>query len=480
MAGREQQHAVILGASMAGLLTAAALSRRYDSVTVVERDVLPQEPAHRRGVPQSHHTHALLTRGVEILEELLPGLRAQLVAAGAQEGDLLADVRWLVAGHRLSRAHIGQPQLFCGRELLEGVVRARVRQLRGVTFTDGTDVAGLVASADRRRVTGVRVDAARDAADPAGAGAGDASGKSKSKDKGNAVRDGDAARVIPADLVVDATGRGSRTPKWLQELGYAPPPVERMTVDVAYATRPYRLPDGFLKHDRLVLIGWTPDSPRAGTVVSVEGGRHLVTLAGLLGDRPPTEPQAFEEFARTLQFPDVADAVRAGEPLGDPVAFRYPSNLRHRYEMLGDFPEGLLVLGDAFCAFNPIYGQGMTTAALQVRALAELLADKQRPDWRSYFKAAAAAVDDPWDITTGSDLAFPGVRGRRTARSRFTSAYLARLHAAAEADPALSEAFVQVTGLVAPPRSLLRPSLAARVLLRGSVWGRNAGAAPVK
>lgn len=491
--GGQQQRAVVLGASMAGLLTAAALSRSYASVTVVERDVLPQEPAHRRGVPQSHHTHALLARGIEILDELLPGLRAQLLDAGAHDGDLLGNVRWMVNGHRLSRRHIGQPLLFCGRELLEGLVRERVRQLRGVTFVDGTDVEGLVASADGRRVKGVRIGPARGAAGKAEAAtsaaaaseavtsektaatadtaAAKAGGGPKRKPKRaqseSAASAESASGVITADLVVDTTGRGSRTPRWLRELGYAPPPVERMTVDVAYATRPYRLPEGFLGADRLVLNGWTPDSPRAGTVVSVEGGRHLVTLAGLLGDRPPTDPKEFEEFAGTLDFPDIGDAVRAGEPLGDPVAFRYPSNLRHRYELLGDFPEGLLVLGDAFCAFNPLYGQGMTSAALQARALAQTLAGDREPDWRAYFKAAAAAVDDPWEITTFSDLVFPGVQGHRTPRVRFTNAYLARLHAAAASDPALSEAFVHVTGLVAAPRSLLRPDLAARVLLRG-------------
>jgi 2-polyprenyl-6-methoxyphenol hydroxylase-like FAD-dependent oxidoreductase len=433
-----KDHAVVLGASMAGLLTATVLSRVYGSVTLVERDVLPAGPGHRRGVPQSRHTHALLASGVRILEELLPGLRAEMVAAGAQQGDLLGNIRWLFSEHRLSRTDIGQPMLFCGRQLLEGQVRDRVRKLPGVAFADGQDVIGLTASADRRRVTGVRVGA-----------------------------EGGADRVIGADLVVDTTGRGSRTPRWLQELGYRPAPVERVAVDVGYSTRAYRLPEGFLGEDRLVLHGWTPRSPRAGAVVAIEGGRHLVTLAGLLGDHPPTDPQAFEEFAGTLHFPDVVDAVRAGEPLDEAVAFRYPANVRHHYERVRDFPDGLLVLGDAACAFNPAYGQGITSSASQARALGRLLAGGQAPDRRRFFRAAAAAVDDPWDISTGSDLLFPGVQGRRTPRIRFVNAYLARLHAAAEADPSLSEAFVRVTGLVAPPRSLLRPDRAVKVLLRG-------------
>lgn len=441
-----KNRAVVLGASMAGLLTAAVLSRTYDSVTLVERDVLPTSPEHRRGVPQSRHTHALLASGVRQLEEFLPGLADEAVAAGAHQGDLLGNIRWILNGHRLRRMDIGQPMLFCGRHLLEDLVRTRVRALPGVEFADGRDVIELTATADRRRVTGVRVGA-----------------------------EGAEDQVLTADLVVDTTGRASRMPRWLTDLGYAPAPVERMAVDVGYSTRRYRLPEGFLGEDRLVLLGWTPDSPRAAGMVALEDGTHYVTLAGLLGDHPPTDPDEFTAFAETLQFPDVIDAMRAGEPLGDPVAFRYPANVRHHYEQVRDFPDGLLVLGDAVCAFNPLYGQGMTSAALQAAALGRVLADGGQPDWRTYFKAAAAAVNDAWDITTASDLVFPGVPGKRTPRVRVINAYLARLHAAAETDPSLSEAFVRVTGLIAPPQSLLRPDRAVKVLLHG---GRTAGSGP--
>jgi 2-polyprenyl-6-methoxyphenol hydroxylase-like FAD-dependent oxidoreductase len=433
-----KDHAVVLGASMAGLLTATVLSRSYGAVTIIERDILPAGPEHRRGAPQSRHIHALHARGARILEELLPGLRTELVAAGALQGDLLGGIRWLFGGRRLSRTDIGQAMIFCSRPLLEQRVRARVGALRNVRFAEGRDIIGLTTSQDRRRVTGVRVGA-----------------------------EGAAEAAIAADLVVDATGRASRTPRWLQELGYVPPQVEKVVVDVGYATRSYRIPPDFLRGDRLVLHAWTPQYPRGGGVEAIEGDRHLVTLTGLLGDHPSTDPLEFEKFAGTLQFPDVADAIRAGEPLDDPVAFRYPANVRHHYERLRDFPDGLLVLGDAVCAFNPIYGQGMTSSAMQAEALARLLADGRAPHWRSYFRAVSAAVDHPWQTTTGSDLVFDGVQGRRTRQIRFVNAYLARLHAAAETDPSLSEAFVRVAGLLAPPPSLLRPDHALKVLLRG-------------
>lgn len=435
---------------MAGLLAATVLSRAYDTVTVVERDPLPDGPQHRRGVPQARHIHALQASGVQILEELLPGLRGEIVAAGARQGDLLGDIRWAFTGHRLRRTDVGQPLLFCGRPLLEGQVRARVAKLPGVVFADGRDVVGLTTSADRRRVTGVRV-ADREGAAAAGAGSGS----------------GSAERVIEADLVVDATGRASRTPRWLEEFGYQPPPVEKITVDVGYVSRGYRIPEDHLRGDRLVLIGPTPGNLRGGGVEAVEGDRHLVTLVGMLGDHPSTEPARFEEFAASLLFPDVIDAVRAGEPLDEPVAFRYPANVRHHYERLRDFPEGLLVLGDAVCAFNPIYGQGMSSAARQARALGRQLSGGGPPDWRRFFRAASAAVDAPWTLATGSDLVFPGVEGRRTLLTRLVNRYVIRLQAAATKDTSLAEAFVRVAALLAPPQSLLRPDRALKVLLRG-------------
>lgn len=426
--------AVVLGASMGGLLTARVLAEFYEHVTVVDRDELPAGFGHRRGVPQGRHAHALQPKGSRVLEELFPGLTGEVVAAGAPTGDLLGDIRWLLSGHRIRRVDIGEPVLLPSRPLLEGHVRARVRALPAVRLVDGHDIVGLTATADRRAVTGVSV-----------------------------CRPGGDETVIPADLVVDATGRGSRTPLWLEGLGYRRPAVDRIQIDVAYSSRSYRLAPGALGGDRLILVNWTPRHPRSGAVVAQEGGRHLVTMAGMLGDTPPTDPDGFLEFAASLPFGDLHRAIRDGEPIDDPVGFRYPANVRHRYERLARFPDGLLLLGDAVCGFNPIYGQGMTVAALEAAALRRLLASGRPPSWRRYFAAIAKVIDVPWQIATGADLAFPGVPGRRTAMVRLVNAYLPRLHAAAATDASLSEAFVRVTGLLDRPESLFRPDRALRV-----------------
>ncbi|HKQ00701.1 MAG TPA: FAD-binding monooxygenase [Actinomycetes bacterium] len=430
--------AVVLGASMAGLVAARVLADAYAQVTVIDRDELPEASTHRRGVPHGRHAHALLARGQQALEELFPGLTADLVAKGVPTGDLLANGRWYVSGHRLRQAPIGLVTLSASRPLLEGYVRARVRALPNVTFLDCRDIVGLAATPDGRRVTGTRVLRQAD-------------GSAKEE-------------VLGADLIVDATGRGSRTPIWLQALGYSRPDAEQVRVGLGYATRTYRLPPDALDGDLAVLDATTPEHPRGGALLRLEGDRWMVTLAGMLGDHPPTDPDGFLDFARSLRFPDIYQAIRDAEPLDDPVGFRFPASVRHRYERLDRFPDGLLVMGDAVCSFNPIYGQGMSVAALEALALRRYLERGAEPQPRRWFRDLARVVDVPWDIAVGGDLAVPGVQGRRTLKVRLVNAYIARLHAAAEHDASLASAFVRVAGLVAPPQSLLHPSIAVRVL----------------
>ncbi|MGH3934288.1 MAG: FAD-dependent oxidoreductase [Pseudonocardiaceae bacterium] len=434
-------HAVVLGTGMAGLQAARVLTEAYRQVTVIDRDTMPGIGVHRRGVPHGRHVHGLHPRGREVLEELFPGFTAHAVQAGAVTGDMLGNCRLLLSGHRLRQADIGLLGLFASRPFLEGQVRSRVRALPGVTFMTGTDIVGLTTTAGRR-ITGAQV----------------------------RRQDGTFAHV-PADLVVDATGRGSRTPVWLEKLGYQRPAVDRVEIGLSYATRTYRLRPGALGEDRLIGIGGTPDNPRRGVLAALEGGRHMVTLAGMLGDHPPTDPAGFDAFAASLRFADIAEAIAGAQPLDDPVAFRFPASVRHRYEHLAHFPDGLLVIGDAVCSLNPIYAQGMTVAANQALVLRRLLAHSARtaagttasPEPGAYFRAVAKAVDPPWDIAVGADLAFPGVPGTRTGKIRMVNAYLPRLHAAAARDVALGAAFVRVIGLVDRPEGLLRPDRALRV-----------------
>jgi len=437
MKDRSGNHAIVLGGSIAGLLAARVLADAYPQVTVVDRDELVPGSEPRRGAPQGRHIHALLARGQQVLEQLFPGLTAELAAHGAPIGDALGDARLLFGGHRLSRAATGLVAVSASRPLLEDRVRNRVRTLRGVRFAPPSKVVGLRSSANRRRVTGVRV-----------------------------LRrsPGSAEEVLDADLVVDATGRGSRAPAWLEALGFDRPEEDRVRVDVGYATRRYLLSSDALDGDLACVNGPTPDQPRGGALTRLEGDVWMLTLFGLLGDHPPTDPSGFGAFARSLRFPDLHDAVRTAEPIGDPVAFRFPAHIRRRYERMRHFPEGFLVMGDAVCSFNPIYGQGMTVAALQALALRHHLRPGAGPRSRRVLRSIARVIDAPWELAVGADLALPGVKGRRSLKLRMASAYVNRLQIAAARDTTVAQAFVRVTGLVDRPEALLRPGIALRVM----------------
>lgn len=450
MRDTSNNQAVVLGASMAGLLAARVLAERFGQVVVIERDVLLPAGEHRRGVPHGRHVHGLHPRGREVLEELFPGFTASLAASGAVRGDILGNVRWQLSGHQLRQATIGLPGLLASRPFLEGHLREMVRRLPGVRFLEDSTASGLTVTADERTVTGVEV---------RGPGSG-------------------PPAQVAADLVVDATGRGSRTPAWLEQLGYQRPAQDRVEIGLGYATRTYRLRPGAMGGDQLILTAATPANPRAGFLAATEGSRHMLTAAGICGDYPPTDPPDFDEFVAGLPSADIAAAIAGAEPLDDPVPFRFPASVRHRYERLAVFPAGLLVIGDAVCSFNPVYGQGMTVAAREAMILRKLLARQAVPDARRYFRAITAAIDVAWDIAAGADLAFTQVPGKRSAKVRLVNAYMPRLHAAAAHDDALAAALVRVIGLKDRPEGLLRPDRMLRVLHASMASSRQPTATP--
>lgn len=454
MTRTDRERAVVLGGSIAGLLAAHVLADTFAEVVVVDRDRLGTGPGPRRGTPQAHHVHGLLARGHDVLEELLPGLTAELAGLGAPVGDMLADTRICFGGSRFRRATSGLTAVCVSRPTLEAAVRRRVVASAGVRVLDGRDVVGLVTSSDARRVTGAKV-------------------------IGRA--DGSAEERLDADLVVDATGRGSRLPGWLEAAGYEPPPRERVTVRVGYASRRYHLAPGALGGDLVLLSAPTPDRPRGGALSLIEGGHCLVTLMGVLGDHPPTDPPGFERFAADLALGDVREALVGAQPLDDPVGYRYPASVRTRYDRLTRFPEGLVVLGDAICTLNPIYGQGMTVAALEAMALRRHLADGGRPRPRRYLRDVGRISALAWGMATSADLSFPEVAGRRTPAGRALGRYVARVQAGAAHDARLGTAFLRVTSMVDPPPALFRPSVVARAMTtRGRAPGERLVEAPAR
>lgn len=439
------EHAVVLGAGMAGLLAARVLSEAYERVTIVERDVLPQTGQGRKGVPQGRHAHLLLPGGQHAIEALFPNLVNELIDRGVGLSAVGADTRVTLSGHELLPVDIDERALQVSRPLLEGYLRERVGELSGVEVVEACDAVGLTTSAAGSpaagRITGVRI---------------------------MRRAPGSAEEALAADLVVDATGRAARSASWSDSLGYTRPPDEELPVDVSYASLPLRLPPAFNGLPKVVIVGPRPDRPRSLVLLTIEGGRRMLTLTGVgAANRPPTDPAGFLAHAETVAPPDVLAAIRAAEALGEVVPHRFPSNRRRHYERLRTPPDGLLVIGDALCNLDPIYAQGMTVAALQALALRDCLRGGAHGLGRRYFRAAAAATEDAWKLTIGSDLALPQVEGPRPRMVRVLNAYVARAQSAAERDEVVSAQFLRVMCLLDRPTRLLRPSIFARVRRAG-------------
>jgi 2-polyprenyl-6-methoxyphenol hydroxylase-like FAD-dependent oxidoreductase len=432
-------HAVVLGASMGGLLAARVLADFYDRVTVVERDVLPPDPVNRRGVPQGRLIHAALARCTQVLEELFPGFVDDLKAAGVdswEDGDL--SKLWLAVGAhqavRSGRAPNAPLILFPSRPLLEWNVRQRMSAVANVTFLEGHDVLGLTATPDRRRVTGVNV----------------------------VDRACDRQTTLTADLVVDATGRGSRTPVFLEELGYGRPREDELTVQLAYACQLLRVAPGAVPEHMIAMF------PKAGRpkmfgFIRYENDISMFGVGTMAGAQPPSRLADMIYFAADFAPAHVLEAIRTAEAIDDVCHHRVPSNRWRRYDKMRRLPEGLLVVGDAVCSFNPIYGQGMTVAAIEATVLRDCLRREDRDLTRRFFSASAKKVRIAWQTAVGSDLALPEVVGPRPVSMRISNAFLERVLTAAEVDPVVAGQFMRVTGMVDPPTRLFRPSILLRV-----------------
>jgi len=430
--GRVGEHAVVVGASISGLLTARVLADVFDRVTVVEHDTLPDEPAARDGTPQTQQPHLLQKSGRTIIDDLFPNFGDEFLAAGGLVIDAASDFNFYDEAGYVAHPATRIPLYAGSRPLLEYILRKRVFDIDGARLLDGSHVADYRLDETGESVVGVETR-------------------------------GDSEMALPADLTVDATGRASRTPKWLEAQGYTPPEVAEVSVDLAYSAVTVERDSGDTR------AFWAPASPpdtRGGGTVPIEGGRREMLVHGVHGDDPPRDVDEFGEFASTLQITELAEILERHEILSEDVSYYpFPSNYRRYYERLDRFPDGLVVVGDAIASYNPVYGQGMSVAALHALVLHHTLADNGLGGLAvRFFDEAEQVIDTAWLMTVGADFQFPQTTGPRPRGAGLMGWYLSRLTSKAHTDRELAERLFRVIMMEEPPASLFRPGVMGRVL----------------
>ncbi|WP_172384681.1 NAD(P)/FAD-dependent oxidoreductase [Streptomyces sp. MNP-20] len=443
-------HAVVIGAGITGLLTAHVLSPHFAQVTVLERDQLPADPRPRKGVPQGRHAHALQAGGLAALRHLLPGIGHDLRAAGARAVDFCAHTRLHLPYGTPPPRDSGILIQPLSRPLLESVIRKRVLQADNIRVEQGCTVTGLTAGRHQGhlRVTGVHLTR-------------------------NRTQCPTEKRTLPGDLVADTSGRSSRLPDWLAALGLSRPAETVIDARVGYATRAYHLPaDRAPDWFAVFQTPYAPHTPRGCFVLRVEDNQLLVTLQGAGGDHPPTSSPGFEAFAASLTG-EVHKTLQGLAPLGPPVRYARTANRRLHYHRLRPWPDRLIVLGDAVCAFNPVYAQGMTVAAQEALVLRELLADRTRnapspcAGLAPAFQRRVARVTAwPWRLAILPDLDWQPEPPRSPAH-RAARWYLGQWQRLVPQDPRMFHDIARVTNMLSSPLVLLHPRHISRISTAG-------------
>jgi hypothetical protein len=424
-----------MGGSVAGLLAAQVLSLHFDRVTVVERDDVASAEGARKGVPQGRHLHVLLAAGFDSLQRTLPDFRERALARGAIEVDVGNFGVLYLSGVLIAALESGKTSLMISRPAIESCIRERVLTRPNINVRSGCAVHSLLG--DARAITGVSIGSATHA----------------------------QHEELTADLVVDATGRGTRLPGWLETLGLGRPREEVVRSNVSYATCMIgRKPDHLAGANAWVMTP-LPPLTRWGAAQAVEGDRYIVTFTTYLGDRGPESYAEMIEYARALPFPGLYELLRVAEPQTEVSKMFDPESKRRHYERMARFPSGLLVVGDALCSFNPAYGQGMTVAALEAEALDQALRAGTTGLSRRFFAAASKIVDAPWMLATGADFQWPAVEGRRGIATGLINTYIARVIKTAGRDAVVAERLLRVMHLLDAPQTLFAPAIVRRVLL---------------
>ena len=439
--------AVVIGGSMVGMLAARVLSERFRSVVVLDRDAEPGKPVPHRSVPQGAHIHVLLSKGRTVIDRLFPGIFPELEEAGALNSDSVEDLAWFHTGVWKARGHSGIDFYLQSRPLLDWHVRRRLlADCPNVSVCNDMEAESLIDV--RGKITGLMV---------------------RSRKKPEILR-------LDCDLLVDASGRGTRMPRWLRDLGYDVPEEQKVVVNISYTTRLYEQPSNLTRDWSAMMIYPSAPEKKLGYIYPVEPDpsgkkRWIVTLAGVLGEHAPTKETGFLEYAKTLARPDIYDMIRTAKPLSNFSAFKFPATRRLRYDRCQRLPEGFVAVGDALASFNPIYGQGMSVGATAVELLERCLqkAGLVNLSKRYFSRAYWLVTAIPWLLVTAEDFRFEETVGKRPWGLPILHWYLTRVHRLAAQDSRITAEFLKVLHFINTPAALFQPYIFLRVI--GSALG---------
>ncbi|GCE12508.1 NAD(P)/FAD-dependent oxidoreductase [Tengunoibacter tsumagoiensis] len=438
----KRNHAIVIGGGIAGLLTARVLLNYFAQVTLIERDHYPEEPIFRPGVPQGRQGHTLLLKGQHIIESLFPGIHEKLIKHGAIEHDYGSQSFFYYGWGRAPRIESSLQGWNSSRLLLEWEIRQALLQYDRLQFLEGHEVIQLLFDQSINQVQGVRV---------------------RERNHSNPLEN--TGKDIKADLVIDASGSTSHAPEWLKELGFQEPAETEINTFLGYATRLYEPPADFQADWNIIAIQGIQNSKRGGVLMTIEGGKWMVILAGTQKDYPPTHNDAdFLEFARSLPDPIIYDSIKNATPISSIHGYRRTANRIRHFERLKHFPDRFLVLGDAVCSFNPIYGQGMTVAALEAQVLDKSLKkdQQQKKGFSKHFqRKLARLLISPWLLAAVADA--PSMEHPQPIL-RIPQWYMDRVIMLLPHDAYAFLTFSEVLHMLRSPVALLHPAILTKVL----------------
>ncbi|PEX57565.1 FAD-dependent oxidoreductase [Bacillus cereus] len=432
--------AIVIGGSMAGKFAAKALSTSFKEVIIIEAGERWDGKSLRKRVPQSNHPHVLLKGGENAIEELFPNITNELIEAGSIINNFTRDLKWHQFG-LWKQPFIGEVHMIQqSRPLLEWHIQKRIHQISNHTIKYETLVKGLLVDAKLNKVCGVKVK----------------------------YLETNTQEEVHADLVVDASGFGSKSIEWLREYEIKVQE-EKVRIDLFYATKMFKLKENEeLDCCNMLMSPSFPDNPYGVLIQTIEDNRYFVTFSGYANEKAPQTDDEFYDFAENLSISNVTDFLNKAEGITDIKTYKIPYQVRRRFDLVNNVPEGLLVIGDAQCRFDPVFGQGVSVAAMEAHQLQLLLQDRKQLDktfTQQFYKKAATIIETPWDMTTTEISRHPQLKRELTTKQKFQLWYTKQIYRLSASNSDVYIRLVRVMNLIRSPFHLFHPKVLLSVLL---------------